>query len=304
MKFFNKEKSTIVVAILLILFIKFFNTDFIKKLSNINYDAYQSTFEQPFNLQDIKIIDIDDKSISEIGQFPWRRDKLAKLLNNLTEDNPKVIAFDIFFSEMDRENPVKILSELNIPTKDFMDSDKIFSKAIENGKVVLPIVGGNQETNKKLNKNLKARFIIAGQEAKNYIYSYRSGLMSLDQFNNVAKGIGTISILESEDGTLRSVPLLINIQNQIWPSLTLELIRVMNNEKNYLIESDELGIKKIKTKSTNFLTDENALIHIKYKKFNSKNYISAVDIINKNYNPKDVENKILIIGSSAAGYMI
>jgi len=301
MKFFNKEKSTIVVAILLILFIKFFNTDFIKKLSNINYDAYQSTFEQPFNLQDIKIIDIDDKSISEIGQFPWRRDKLAKLLNNLTEDNPKVIAFDIFFSEMDRENPVKILSELNIPTKDFMDSDEIFSKAIENGKVVLPIVGGNQETNKKLNKNLKARFIIAGQEAKNYIYSYRSGLMSLDQFNNVAKGIGTISILESEDGTLRSVPLLINIQNQIWPSLTLELIRVMNNEKNYLIESDELGIKKIKTKSTNFLTDENALIHIKYKKFNSKNYISAVDIINKNYNPKDVENKILIIGSSAAG---
>ena len=141
MKKFNRQRVTVVIVIALIILIKFINPSIIKKISNINYDSYQSFFEKEFDQKDIRIIDIDDRSLAEVGQFPWRRDKVAKIVDNLTEANPKVIAFDIFFSEPDRENPTKILKELSISVDNIIDSDLEFTKSIKNSKIVLPIVG-------------------------------------------------------------------------------------------------------------------------------------------------------------------
>ena len=302
MKLFNKQRDTVAILIIFIIFVKFFDPTFIKKISNINYDAYQSFFQTEFTQKDIRIIDLDDRSLKEVGQFPWRRDKLAKLLDNLSYAEPKVVAFDIFFSEPDRENPTKILNELSMSTENVIDSDKIFAKSIENNNVVLPIVGlSKKNNNDELNKNLKARFILKGNPAQDYLYNFSSGLSSLDEFNNEAKGIGSISILDSEDGVLRNVPLLININNQIWPSLSLEMIRVTNNQKNYLVASDELGVQTIKTRTTQFYTDENALIYMKYKKFNPNYYISAVDVLRNEFDQNEIKDKMVIIGSSAAG---
>ena len=302
MKLFNKQRDTVAILIIFIIFVKFFDPTFVKKISNINYDAYQSFFQTEFTQKDIRIIDLDDRSLKEVGQFPWRRDKLAKLLDNLSYAEPKVVAFDIFFSEPDRENPTKILNELSMSTENVIDSDKIFAKSIENNNVVLPIVGlSKKNDNDELNKNLKARFILKGNPAQDYLYNFSSGLSSLDEFNNEAKGIGSISILDSEDGVLRNVPLLININKQIWPSLSLEMIRVTNNQKNYLVASDELGVQTIKTRTTQFYTDENALIYMKYKKFNPNYYISAVDVLRNEFDQNEIKDKMVIIGSSAAG---
>ena len=301
MKIFNKQRDTVAIVIVLIILIKLINPSIIKKISNINYDSYQAFFEKEFDQKDIRIIDIDDRSLDEVGQFPWRRDKVAKIVDNLTSANPKVIAFDIFFSEPDRENPTKILKELSISTESVIDSDLEFTKSIKNSKIVLPIVGLTKKNNQNYKKQAKARFIIKGQSAKNFLYSFSAGLASLKEFNNEAKGIGSISILDSEDGTLRYIPLLVNIDDQVWPSLSLEMIRVANNQKNYLIKSNEMGIQTIKTRTAQFFTDENALIHLKYKKFNPDYYIPAVEVLNGEFDPSEIKDKIIIVGSSAAG---
>ena len=301
MKIFNKQRDTVAIAIAIVILIKILNPSIIKKISNINYDSYQSFFEKEFDQKDIRIIDIDDKSLAEVGQFPWRRDKVARIVDNLTKANPKVIAFDIFFSEPDRENPTKILRELSISTDNIIDSDLEFSKSIKNSKIILPIVGLIKKNDLNYDDQKKARFIIKGQPAKNYIYKFPAGLASLKKFNDEAKGIGSISIIGSEDGTLRFVPMLVGIENQLWPSMSLEMIRVANKQKNYLVESDELGIQVIKTKTAEFFTDENALVYLKYKKFDPKHYISAVDILNEKFNPDEIKDKMILIGSSAAG---
>ena len=303
MRLFNKQRDIVAILIIFILFLKFFEPSFVRKISNLNYDTYQTLFLQNFDRQDIRIIDIDDKSIKEIGQFPWRRDKLAKIIDNLNKANPKVIAFDIFFSEPDRENPSKILDELLINSEDVLNSDEEFLKSINNSKVVLPVVGlgAHQESEENLNDNIKAKFIFKGQAAINSLYKFSNGLTSLKSINDNAKGIGSISIIDSEDGILRYVPLLVGINNQVWPALSLEALRVANNQKNFLVASDELGIQTIKTRTDQFFTDENALIYLNYKKFNPEHYISAVDILIENFNENEIKDKIIIVGSSAAG---
>ena len=103
----KKIISTAIIFILLIL--NNIETDLKKRIAFLNYDFYQKIFIEPFSNNNVVIVDIDEKSIEQIGQFPWRRDVYSKIINNLKYAKVKVIAFDIFFSEEDNQNPQMIL---------------------------------------------------------------------------------------------------------------------------------------------------------------------------------------------------
>ena len=303
----NINKKFIFLGILsfLLISLKFSNPIFIQKISNINYDFYQSNFVKG-KIDNITIIDIDEKSIDTIGQFPWRRDVYATIFKNLKASGAKVIAVDIFFSENDKQNPTHLLRRLqkennNFPTLQVIDTQQIFIDSLKTSNVVLPVLGQIKEPININSSKPKIRIIEKGGQAKNYLYQFPYVLTSLKEINEVAAGIGSISLLPSLDGVIRSIPLLVNIGGQIWPSLSLESLRLFNNEKNLLIEIDGKGIHTIKTRETFFSTDENGLLNIKFKKFNKDNYISAIDIINGIYDEKKINNKIILLGASAQG---
>jgi len=296
----KKFVSSIIIVILIIIFN--IDSNFKKRIGFLNYDFFQSLFEEDFSTDEVVIVDIDEKSIEKLGQFPWRRDIYSNILSNLKSAGASVIAFDIFFSEDDKQNPVTILEEFEIiyNQENIINSDQIFLKSIKENNVILPLVGATKET-KKNNFTIKSNIIIRGENPLDYLYSYQGHISSLENFNNAAKGLGSISIIDSEDGILRYVPLILNISKKLTPSLSLEAIRLHNKEKSYLIETDQSGVQQIKTRSTNFETNENGLKFIKFKKFSENGYISASDIYQNNFNQNIVNNKIVLIGSSAEG---
>ena len=296
----KKFVSSIIIVILIIIFN--IDSNFKKRIGFLNYDFFQSLFEEDFSTDEVVIVDIDEKSIEKLGQFPWRRDIYSNILSNLKSAGASVIAFDIFFSEDDKQNPVTILEEFEIiyNQENIINSDQIFLKSIKENNVILPLVGATKET-KKNNFTIKSNIIIRGENPLDYLYSYQGHISSLENFNNAAKGLGSISIIDSEDGILRYVPLILNINKKLTPSLSLEAIRLHNKEKSYLIETDQSGVQQIKTRSTNFETNENGLKFIKFKKFSENGYISASDIYQNNFNQNIVNNKIVLIGSSAEG---
>jgi len=303
----KKYKNFIILiffAILLIV-LKITNIDIVKKISLINYDFYQKTLVKG-EVKNITIIDIDEKSIAVIGQFPWRRDVYAKILSNLNQYNPASVAFDIFFSEEDNQNPKNLLIKLkkynNISENiKVLDTNKIFIDEIKKTKAILPVVGTVKKNLVINNSKPKLRIISKGSNPKNYLFKFKGKITSLEKINDAATGIGSISLLPGIDGIIRSVPILLNIDDQIWPSLSLESIRVSNGQKNLLIKANDSGIQNIKTRKNTFTTDNNGVINIKYKDFKKDNYISAIDIIDNNFDKKRIENKIILIGSSAQG---
>ena len=101
-----KKYSGLTILILLIL-IKIQDSNFVKRIENISYDAFQSIFIEKSTFEDVVIVDIDEKSIGEIGQFPWRRDVFAKLIDKLNSYNAAVISFDIFLVKMTDKIPKK-----------------------------------------------------------------------------------------------------------------------------------------------------------------------------------------------------
>ena len=300
-----KNKKLISLALLLIFFItlKFINPSIVQKISFINYDFYQKVFNRG-EVTDVTIIDIDEKSIAKIGQFPWRRDIYSKILYNLNQYNPSVVAFDIVFSEEDKQNPKDLLIQLQKETDKLIDlkvtnTNQIFIDSLSKSKVILPILGEPNDSFVKNNSRPKLRVLAKGNDPRDYIYKYKNKITSLEEINNAASGIGSISLIPSIDGIIRKIPILYNIDNSIWPSLALESVRVATQQKNILVKTNDYGIELIKTRKNIIPSDQNAVINIKFRDFNKDNYISAIDVINDDFDKKRIENKIVLIGSSA-----
>ncbi len=297
----NIKKYSGLILLFVLVLIKIQDSNFVMKVENILYDTYQTIFIEKNNYDGVVIVDIDEKSIGEIGQFPWRRDIFAKLIDRLDQYGASVITFDIFFSEEDKQNPKKILEEFKISNDSLIDSDQKLLDSIKSSKVVLAVLGDISSYNKNNNSKPKTNIISRGMDASNYVYSFKNKITSLEKLNNVSAGIGTISYLDSPDAVLRSVPMLLEINDDIWPSLSLETLRVLKDHKSILINSDETGINSIKTKKYQINPDPNAIVYINYKEFDKENYIPAVDVLNMGVNANKIKDKIVIVGSSAQG---
>ena len=299
----SKKYIYLSVIFLFLIIIKFINPPIIQKISFINYDFYQKVFNRG-EVKNVTIVDIDEKSIAKVGQFPWRRDVYSKILKNLNQHNPKAIAFDIVFSEEDKQNPKDLLLQLQKESNQLIDvavsdTNKIFVESIKNSKIILPILGEPNDNFVKNDSKPKARIIAKGENPKNFIYKFKNKIISLEEISSAATGIGSISLIPSIDGVIRNVPVLYNIDKRIWPSLALETVRVAMGQKNLLVKSNKNGIELIKTRKNTIPSDQNAVINVKFKKFSKNNYVSAVDVINNDFDQKRIENSIILIGSSA-----
>jgi len=297
----NFKKYSGIFLLIIFLIIKFQDSNFVKKIENISYDFFQSIFTVDTDFNNVVIVDIDEKSIGEIGQFPWRRDIFAKLINKLNTLDASIISFDIFFSEEDKQNPKRILEEFDIESSDVLDSDQSLYNEIQTSKIILPVLGDISAFNKNNNSKPKANIVTKGTNGFNYLYSFKNKITSLEKFNDAAQGIGNISYLDSQDGVLRSLPILLKIEDKVWPALSFETLRVLHENKTILVKSNENGISEIKTRKYKINTDANAVVFINYKNFDKKNYISAADILNDRINKNSIQNKIILIGSSAQG---
>ena len=86
-----------ILILLLLISLKISNPTIVKSVSFLSFDLYQKVFPSRKQNSDVIIVDIDEKSLSKFGQFPWNRSVFAKILSNINEAEPKAIGFDVFF---------------------------------------------------------------------------------------------------------------------------------------------------------------------------------------------------------------
>ncbi|MDA9647844.1 CHASE2 domain-containing protein, partial [Candidatus Pelagibacter sp.] len=256
---------------------------------------------------EVIIIDIDEKSLGKFGQFPWNRGIFAKILDQLNTSNPKAIGFDIFFSEKDKQSPEAIIKSYNLIPSDvseiqnLKDPDKIFSEKLNQSKSVIAVLGSNTPSHSNYDRKAKSRFLSKGGDPKQFTYSYPYSIGSLEELEKNVKGLGSISFLDQLDGIIRSLPLVVKLNDELYPSMGLEMVRVGSKQKNIYIELNEIGINRISSRPHKIQTDPNAIIWIKYKKSSKDQYISASDVYEGNFSKEFFKDKYVLIGASAQG---
>ena len=104
-----------------------------------------------------------------------------------------------------------------------------------------------------------------GGDPKQFTYAYPYSIGSLEILEKDVKGLGSISFLDQLDGIIRSLPLIVQFNKKLYPTMGLEMVRVGSNQKNIYVELNEVGIKKISARPYKISSDPNGIIWIKYK---------------------------------------
>ena len=118
---------------------------------------------------DVVIVDIDEKSLKELGQWPWERDKFAKILTNLTNDGAGIIGLDIVFAEADKTSPRRLAKIWHINAKGMPDYDTILAKTISSTPTILGYVFDFDTKNTKEAPQIPAIFIQKHKSAAKFI---------------------------------------------------------------------------------------------------------------------------------------
>ncbi len=309
MKAFLQKNTNyfIFFAILLLLIsLKIINPPFIKSVSYLSFDLYQKVFAKKKD-SDVVIIDIDEKSLGKFGQFPWNRTVFAKILDQLNTSDPKAIGFDIFFTEKDKQSPEEIIKSYGLIPSDVAElqnlksPDDLFAEKLKQSKSIIAVLGSNVPSHTNYDRKAKARFLSKGGDPFEFTYSYPFSIGSLEVLENNVKGLGSISFLDQLDGIIRSLPLIVQLNKKLYPTIGLEMVRVGEKQKNIYVELNEVGINRISARPHKIESDPNGIIWIKYKKSQKKQYISASDVYEGNFDKSFFQNKYVLIGASAQG---
>ncbi|WP_455756984.1 CHASE2 domain-containing protein [Sulfurimonas sp.] len=253
----------------------------------------------------VVIIDIDEKSIKELGQWPWERDKFAQILTNLTNNGAGIIGLDIVFAEADKTSPSKFAKKWDMDYKNLPDYDLMLSQTVAQTPTILGYVFDFAENdNKNDAPQIPAIFIEKNKKATEYLPLAKGVLTNIEIIQDSGYSSGYMNNIPDETGIIRSVPLMIKYDDVIYPSLAFEMFRIASNANKVITSYSDAGIEYVSMAKKNINSDRFGRVHINFRgPFKSYQYISAVDVYNNVDIRKDIEGKFVLIGTSAYGLM-
>lgn len=284
----------------------------ISSLNSINYDLSQRLDHNSIDVnKQIVIVDIDEKSLKKIGRWPWPRTVMADLTTKLHALQPKVIAFNILFaeSENDSERLLQALAARQYINQDAIDSELKNDPTINgdlgfaNALKVTPAVLAFGLIFQPVTINTLPHSTIsitnpAVLEAKGFI-------SNIPIIQAAAKYAGFISYLPDNDGIIRRSVLVMQYHHVIYPSLALQAAALLMNETPKLIIGNEEGdsmIKGVMLGKHRINTDSSGQILIHYAGVSHTfPYYSASDVLDNAIPAGAFKDKLILIGTSAAG---
>lgn len=308
-----------------VLFVSLRYSAFIGPVRNLVFDAYQVIKPRQVENSAVVIIDIDEASINEVGQWPWPRSILAEMTIKLAEAGAMAIAFDMVFSEADRTNPALLAKRLpeNTESRDVVisalsglpDTDNEFAKAIGAAPTVLGFFDLGRKNTGKVRKIAGVSWL--GEDMTSLLNKVHGNIGSMELFQKAARGQGSISIGTSQqDDIVRSIGLFNDSNGDVFPSLSIEALRVAIQNatgelQSFLIKTSQSGtegaagwaITEARVANFEFPLTETGAFNIYYALNEQTTYLPAKDAIARTSAELSdlLAGKIVLIGTSAPG---
>ena len=230
----------------------------LKAVNEAAYDQYQRWKPRQVDPSvPVVVADIDVRALSELGQWPWPRTEMAELTLRLTQLGAISIAYDVVFAEPDRTSPARIVeswrkydpaAEARLDDS-LKDHDEVFANMIAQTPTVLGVVLNNDPDGGR--PPVKAGISFQGSDPRPVIREFASANVNMQMLSEGASGVGNFSLSDLRSETIRRVPLLTRIEDQMVPTLSLEAIRVGFQAGSILVKSadasGEVGAEGIAT---------------------------------------------------------
>jgi adenylate cyclase len=290
----------------------------VARLRSLVFDAYQRVSPQTFDPDlPVRIVDIDEDSLSQVGQWPWPRTVLAQLVDRLAANGAATIGFDMVFPEPDRMSPANALrfwpkadalAELREEIEKLPSNDEVLAEAIGKAPVVLGFIATPQGT---AVPETKAAFSYAGDDPKLFAPFYPGATASLEIMQNKAQGAGSLNWIPEHDQIVRRMPMLVRIGDTLFPSLAADVLRLAQGASTFIVKSSGASSEKAFGESTGIVsmkigdfevpTEAAGQMWIKFTPHAKERYLPAWKVLNGEIGRGDIEGRILLIGTSAPG---
>jgi adenylate cyclase len=319
----KKKLPLIIINLLLVAFFLLHIVlpfEFINRLENLSYDL-RLNHTMP-NTQDdrIIIVDIDEKSLASVGRWPWSRNKIALMLDNLFDYyQVSVVGFDIVFAERDESSGLKVLEQLGkqnlkndamyremLPgLRTQLDYNNLFAQKIKGRKVVLGYSFSN-DSERVTGKLPPPVFISKILKAGNYFLKRTGYSANLPELQDNAHSAGHFNTAVDSDGVSRRVPILQEYKGAYYDALSVAMVRSFLGDKPLpLIAGFGSGSDKLEWLGIDIFKipiDERATALIPYHgKEGSFKYIPAIDILQKKIKKDELKGSIILVGTRVAG---
>jgi adenylate cyclase len=315
-------------------FLYIYEPPIITTLANVSHDLLiRKNAESPKSGR-IAIVDIDEASLQEFGQWPWPRFLLADLTRALHDADAKIVVFDVIFAEPDRTSPRHIEElmrrrfKLDLPFGEAAgtnaDFDRLFADALQTGPVVLGCylhpsarITESPPLTPPEDPTFKSIFYLQGpsnyrESLKDYLLHGDHITLSLPELRAAAGQDGFINATADNDGIIRASPLVWSLgQDRFYPSLALEALRLDAGLNQIGIHFDVAGIVALQLGPRRISTDPAGRLAIKYRRlepdsenprsFRSFPTIPARTVIRREIPPGVFSNRIVFVGTSAVG---
>ena len=223
--------------------------------------------------QDIGVITIDEKAIEKYGQWPWKRDVLADIIIKLREAEVGIIVLPILFSEEDR-----------------LGGDNELAQVLQYG-VVISQVGTTQT-----NKNAVPRGVAKVNDPMPWLFNWPGMLGPIPLLGENASGVGVVNTVPEIDGVVRRIPLIMKIDDETYPAMAIEVIRVAVGAPSYQVKAGQGGIIALRVPGFSIIkTDPHARIWLRWNKEYDTISLADIDQANK------FKGKTVIIAPTAEG---
>jgi len=273
MKFLTSIWTTIILGIVLI-GVRVSDPQILEQFRLSIFDQYiQSIPVEKSN--DVVLINISESSLETYGQYPWPRQNYAQMISDLRNANAGMIGFTIMFPEPDR-----------------FSGDEVFASWIKDNGVILSQDADSEGRSSKAPYVGYATFGYSG-DILDLTYRYGGLITNIDTLESNAWGAGLLNGAPEVDNLTRRIPLLSQVNDDIYPSFALETVRAMQQKKSYTVKLNEGGIESIVLRPFVIPTDERGSIWLKWNtEFESYNFGEPLP---------DLKGKTAIIGVTAKG---
>jgi adenylate cyclase len=303
-----------------------YHLGFIDQLDNIIYDA-RLVLTMPRGVDDrIVILDIDEKSLQELGHWPWSRELLARFLDKLFDQYQiAVVGFDVVFAEADYSSGIRVLdqfakSELKEVAgfqqayqklRPQLDNDGLFAKAMKGRPVVLGYYLSNERGSRRI-ASIPEPVLPKGMFANRNI-NFTSWLGyggNLSQFQSSAANAGHFNPFTDPDGIVRRVPMIAELDGAFYEALSLAVVRTLLGfpklepgfTETGMMQGGYSGLEWLRTGPLTIPVDESvcALVPFRGDRY-SFPYISISDILADRVQPAQLKGRIALVGATASG---
>ena len=276
----------------------------------------------------VVIIDIDEKSLRKVGQWPWPRNTVAQMVRNIGTMEPKAVGLDIVFAESDRTSPRNFLDELRhhlpgaitasqvaeLKNRESLDHDISLGNAFSETPSVLGYVFQTMDDGLKTEAEKPFPTALIRMEPSHFKYENLALIPAYRAIVNVesvavGESEGFFNVFPDAAGTVRKVPLFMELDNVPYPSLALEMLRIGLGEQLVTIHVSQ-QVKTVKktilgvSLADRFIpTDEIGQVAVNFRgPAYTFPYISAMDVL-EGRRLEELHGKYVLIGTSAAGLL-